>query len=287
MTARSTAPTPAVAPAIAGPAVRRAGGQALVETLAACLLLVPLWLAVFYISRWHDLQFTTINAARYAAFESWETAGIEPAARTEAVTRERLFSRSAGRFTASGAPDAARGLGDVAQWRDHADGEPLLDLQAPPSIRVAGAAPPESVQAIEALGFDLITPALVAGTGSFDLQRDAVREAVVRAPLRFGVDLPGRGATEFMTLQERQVLLVDTWAASGPTQLVRRIDALSPAGRLRELAAPLRPLRWAIRAFEPAFDQFCPGRPGPDLVPPDRLVGGNRIQFDLRQEPCP
>jgi hypothetical protein len=96
----------------------RSRGQALVETLVACLLLLPLWWAVYYVSRWHDVQFTTINAARYAAFASWTAAGRDAPGYTAAIARERLFSRDPARFTADGAAAAADSLGAVEQWRD-------------------------------------------------------------------------------------------------------------------------------------------------------------------------
>jgi hypothetical protein len=273
--------------AVRRPAAKRCAGQALVEVLAATLLLIPIWLAVYYISRWHDLQFTTQNAARYAAVESWMSGGLDAAPRVAAVTRERLFSRALARFRSEGAPEAAASLGDVPQWLDHGAGAPLLSAQPGPEVQIDPVGQAAEVTRLETLGFDLIAPAIAVGRGPFDLPRDAARSVVVRAPVRAGIDLPGLAADQPFVLQERSVLMVSTWAARDAAQVVRRIDSISPAGQLRELMEPLRGFRWAVRALEPAFDALCLGRTSPDIVPPDRLVGGNRAGYDMRTEDCP
>lgn len=259
-------------------------GQALVETLVAMALLVPLWLGVVYVSRWHDLQHTTIAAARHAAFEAHASGGRESPTRVESTTVRRLFSRESGRFTAvAPAPERA---GALPQWADHRGAVPLLDLDAGPRVDLTAAPQPAFVADTEERAMLLLAPARVVGGPDFDLQRGAARRATVRAPLRHDEALPlPLGGLRF-TLTERLELLVDPWAARDPRQVTTRIEALSPVGRLRELVRPLEPVRWAVSLFEPAVERLCLGRTDPEIVPPDRLVGGRGPGIDLRARRC-
>jgi hypothetical protein len=251
-------------------------GQALVEVLLATLLLVPLWLGVVYISRWHDLQHATIGAARYAAFESHASAGREGPARIEATLRRRLFSRDPARFSQS-APGPAD-VGVRPQWADHRGEPSLLDRDAGPRLQLAVAPQTAEVATAEPRLFGMLAPARFVGGPGFDLQRDAAR----RAP----GPLPAPVGGLRLTLTERLSLLVDPWAARDPAQVAARIDSLSPAGRLREWVRPLEPVRWAVALFEPAFERLCLGRTDPEIVPPDRLVGGRGAALDLRSRRC-
>jgi hypothetical protein len=260
----------------------------------ATLALVPLWIAIHYVGRLHDIQHATIAAARYAAFESHVAAGRDASDRIAAITRERIFTRAPGRF-GSGASNAVSGaVGALPQWRDPLRGESLIDLATGPEIAVGATNQPDGVEQAERAAFALIQPALVAGQGAFDLQRAAARRATVRTiirPLAWPSSTLAQGgepAAQFpaLALRERLTLLVDPWASESSLQVRRRTDALSASAALRDLTAPLNPLRWAVRLFEPAIDRLCLGRLEPDLVPPDRLLGGTRYRYDLRTVAC-
>ena len=263
----------------------RAAGQALVEALAAALLLVPLWLAVYYISRWHDLQFATIAAARYAALASFVGAGRDDPQRIARETRHRVFSRAEDRFAAGGGGEPAD-IGDLPQWRSHADDSPLLDLRQGPQVAVMNSPQPAVLEQREEQAFALIAPARAVGSGAFDLQRSAARSAVARLEVGPVLAMAAPLSAQRLVLTESLSLLVDPWAASGRSMVLRRIDSLSPAGQLREWVAPLQPLFWAIEQIEPAAARLCLGRVEPDLVPVDRLSGGSLLRRDLRTVPC-
>jgi hypothetical protein len=254
-------------------------GQALLETLVALLVLVPLWLAVVYVSRWHDLQHTTIAAARHAAFESWVTAGRDDAA-IAATTQRRMFTDDPARIGSGGAGPVAR----LARWRDHR-GAPLVGAPGPEVVVGRGVQPARVAQA-ERLAFDIIAPARAVGRPAFDLQREAARGATVTVPLVHEAGLPEPFGSLRFALVERLDLMVDPWAARGPREVARRTDALSPSAALRDLSRPLEPVRWAVSLFEPAFERLCLGRVDPDIVPPDRLRGAAGPALDLRTRPC-
>jgi hypothetical protein len=253
-------------------------GQALVEALVALLALVPLWLAIFYVSRWHDLQHTTIAAARHAAFESWVAAGRDDAAIPEATRRRTFTSDPARVATAATTPTVP------PRWRDHR-GAVLLAPEGP-AITLGPAVQPARIEQAERVAFALIAPARAAGGPPLDLQRDAARGATVVVPLVHDGSLPPPFAGLRFALRERLEILVDPWAARAPAEVTRRTDALSPSGALRELARPLDPVRWAVALFEPAFERLCLGRVDPEIVPPDRLRGGRLPPADLRTRPC-
>ena len=259
------------------------GGQALAEAVVATALLVPLWLGVVYVSRWHDLQHVAIAAARHAAFEAHVSAGRETPARVEESTRRRLFSRGAGRFSAAPGPEVP---GELPQWADHRGADSLLDREAGPRVDLTLAPQPAWIANTEQQAMLLLAPARVVGGPVFDLQRDAARRATVRVPLRHGEALPAPFSGLRFTLTERLELLVDPWAARDPAQVVSRVEALSPVGRLRDLVRPLEPVRWAVSLLEPAVDRLCLGRTDPEIVPPDRLLGGRGPALDMRTRRC-
>jgi hypothetical protein len=257
---------------------RAARGQALAEALVALLALVPLWLAIFYVSRWHDLQQATIAAARHAAFESWVGAGRTDADVAES-TRRRLFGAGPARIPATGAT-----TGTPSRWRDHR-GAALLAPEGP-LVTLGPAAQPLRVEQAERLAFGMIAPARAVGGPPLDLQRDAARGATVVVPLLHDGALPAPFAGLRFSLRERLEILVDPWAARAPVEVARRVDALSPTAELRALSRPLEPVRWAVGLFEPAFERLCLGRVDTEIVPADRLRGGRLPLADLRTRPC-
>jgi hypothetical protein len=252
--------------------------------MAATALLVPLWLGVVYVSRWHDLQHVAIAAARHAAFEAHVSAGSETPMQVEDSTRRRLFSREPGRFAA--AATASENAATLPQWSDHRGAGSLLDRDAGPRVELTSTPQPAFVANTEAQAMLLLAPARVVGGAAFDLQRDAARRATVHVPLRHDAALPPPFSGLRFTLTERLELLVDPWAARDPAQVVARVEAISPVGRMRELVRPLEPVRWAVSLFEPAVDRLCLGRTDPEVVPPDRLVGGRGPALDLRTRRC-
>ncbi len=253
------------------------------ETLIATSLLLPIWLAVVYVSRWHDLQHTTIAAARHAAFEAHVSAGREGRAHIESTTRLRLFSRDPRRFELDAVADD---VGERPQWSDHRGSAALLARDPGPGVDLVAVPQPAVVAGAEQQVFMLIAPARAVGGPPLDLQREAARGATVTVPLQHADDLPPPFRGLRLQLSERLRLLVDPWAARDPRQVAARVESLSPVGRLSELVQPLEPVRWAVSLFEPAVQRLCLGRIEPDIVPPDRLVGARGPALDLRTRPC-
>lgn len=252
----------------------------MVETLVALLVVVPLWIGIFYVSRWHDLQHATIAAARHAAFEAWVAAGAEDPAEVEATTRRRIFEDDPARFRG---PAPAVDGGDRPLWQDMR-GDRMVAAPGP-AIVVGQAAQPEDVAQAERVAFDIIGPARALGGPRFDLRRDAARGASVTVPIALAADLPAPIGGLRFSLVERRQLLVDPWASAGPVQVERRTASLSTVAALQALTRPLEPLRWALSLVEPSFARLCLGRIDADVVPEDRVQGAHTV-LDLRQRPC-
>lgn len=108
-------------------------GQSLVEFLVAMVFMIPLFLGVYYVGKYADLQQSAVQASRYAAFQRAMQPDESrlPTAEIEDKLRARFFARGDafgydGRLASS---DSANHLtnpqGQVVFWRDLA-GNPLL-----------------------------------------------------------------------------------------------------------------------------------------------------------------
>jgi hypothetical protein len=85
---------------------------------------------------------------------------------------------------------------------------------------------------------------------------------------------------------ESLLVLTDTWQTTGSDHLASQIRAISVAGRLQQIAAPLELMRGVLSVIEPAFSRFCPGRIVLETVPPDRLPASVVVGNDGRREAC-
>ena len=108
-------------------------GQSLVEFLVAMVFMIPLFLGVYYVSKYADLQQTTVQASRYAAFQRamqpdearLPTAEIEDKLRARFFTRGDAFGNGERLASSDSANNLPSSQGQVVFWRDLA-GNPLL-----------------------------------------------------------------------------------------------------------------------------------------------------------------
>jgi hypothetical protein len=71
-------------------------GQATIEFIVACLVMIPLFFGIYYFARYSDIKQAGIQASRYAAFErAWDPAKIKSDAVIENEVRARFFSEQA------------------------------------------------------------------------------------------------------------------------------------------------------------------------------------------------
>ena len=228
----------------------RVRGQAMVESLAATLVLTPLLLVVVQLSTLQSAEQAAVGAARAAALAAHH--GLDAA--TGPLSSERIHSL----FFADVAADASVATGAARQA---------------PSAELA-----------EDIALAIIVPAQVVGTGDLELARSRAISARVSvdAPLIYEAIMP---AAERARVSAGLPLMVDDWDADGAAEVWRRTAALSTTGRIAAWRGPLTTLATPMRLLEPAMERLCLGRIDPDIVPEDRLHGIVRAP-DLRSQPC-
>lgn len=66
-------------------------GQATLEFIIACLVMVPMFFGIYYFARYSDIKQIGIQASRYAAFErTWDPTSIR---KTDAVIQNEVRAR--------------------------------------------------------------------------------------------------------------------------------------------------------------------------------------------------
>ena len=228
----------------------RMRGQAMVESLAATLVLTPLLLVVVQLSALQSSEQAALAAGRAAALAAHH--GLDAA--TGPLSSERIRHL----FFADEVADASIATGAARQ---------------PPSAELA-----------EDLALAIIVPAQVVGTGELELARSRAISAHVsaEAPLIYEAIMPD---TERARVSVGLPLMVDDWDADGAAEVWRRTASLSTTGRIAAWRGPLTTLATPMRLLEPAMERLCLGRIDPDIVPEDRLRGPVRAP-DLRSQPC-
>ncbi len=271
----------------------RQRGQALVEALAALIVLVPLAVLIVLLGKFQSMQQATIAASRSFAFEcTVRIEQCEPYA--VAVLADELRRRHFGRIDreilsedriTDPAPDDER----HALWSD-AGGQPLLE-----NFADVGAA--TSRQRFDAGGSVAIGRAAVADPASL--------LGIAAGPARFGLEIeggmidarvqvdvsPSRKGNENLarldslplTMRARTVVLTDAWNASTPYgglphTVEQRVGRGSRLDGVRETAISLgyQLTLWAIDlmsliGLEPAAGGFEPYALDVDRIPADRI----------------
>ncbi len=210
------------------PALRGAGGQALVETLVLSLALLPLLFAVPLLAKYQDIRHATIAASRTAAFDC--TVRFEDCrnpSSLEALSgelRRRHFARhDRDLLTRDGIDDGAPADQRNRFWVDRR-GIPLLDRFADASVRLDES---ESDAVRGATSRAGTTPggtaalAGPAGPGGFGLEvAGGMISARVRARVSNGWTVSAwlqRPEGLSLSLTGKTAVMVDAWNASSAT----------------------------------------------------------------------
>lgn len=222
-----------------------ARGQALTEFLVLAVALVPLYLLLPLVAKYQDVAGQVQLASRYIAFEaitrndaqnSWKTP-----AELAGEVRRRFFGNAdapvktgdtAGNFLAHQnlfwrGPDGAALIADIDRDVVVSFGPGLRPGQADAFSAAGDGAPFHGIGGIDsAAAFDL------AGRGIYTANV-GVRLAKVPASLTAYAPFDSID----LTLSRHASVVIDGWAASGPPQVLSRIDgALVPATVLRGAA---------------------------------------------------
>jgi hypothetical protein len=270
-------------------------GQALVEFLiAATLVLIPLFLTVPLLGKYMDLKATSIQAARYAAWERTVHFGgtTWPAAQKDDLTiqreiQQRFFSDTATvklQSSDGGVSTGWGGTGPKPLWRDRAGNSMLVTYDS----NVTQARDMTNVDT-PGLVNDILDPVVsaisdVGGVlgAAFVLDMDSLYVSTVNVqtmPTRPIRQVLNRGAaTGAVTplFSEKNVLIANGWSANGLAQVKTQTEGLTPTSFLQRspVSDVLTVIQYLAYLFAPELNPNnlkLGGEIQPDVVPDDRL----------------
>lgn len=289
--------------------LRSQNGQALIEfTIAAAALLVPLFLMLAYVAKYHDMQSATIQAARYAAWErtvyfggqTWECNYDDKTYRAKdkpgdakwacgtAWKSDEDIRNDVGRRFFKGSR-LSSGLDDAVEerpfWSD-LSGTPLLrDYQQGSS---AGTTPGGANKVLDFLYNDAIGSAAEFFSDQKIVKLDMANlytSSVTFNPANtLSVTQTFKNNNILSDLVEKNVLVANGWSANGKNFVAAQIQPYTPSNILNnaEVKRGWDALTGLASIVFPEFkdlDLTASLKPAnADKVPPDRLSGGAEIK---------
>ncbi|WP_268907167.1 TadE family protein [Collimonas humicola] len=247
----------------------------MVEMVVVSGVMIALFLGIWYLGKFHDIQASTIQAARYAA---WERTVHPPGyadATIEQQTRARLFSWNRNAYKSTdGLADNAAWQSQSSEWLDHRNQSRLIARPGDVSVSTSqGALPGKAASTVDSV-LGSLTGAIGSLTGGEKLNTGGFYTSQVSVKLADVSSLPAPLNTLNLTLRESNALVTDSWDASGPQQAAMRTRSFAPTAIFEKIKPVLDPLKWALSIIEPSFDHFDPGEICPDIVPADRVGPG-------------
>ena len=245
-------------------------GQAMVEFVVVSLVAIGLFLGIWYIGKFHDIQATTIQAARYAAWERTARPSSYSDTRLQSQARARLFSWNKDAYKAiDGINNGQAWNQQTSMWMDHANDKRLLRAPDDVTVRTASAGlPGKSVGATLA-----VVSALDAAGGADKLPKGGMFTGTVNVNIANLAHMPAPLDAMNLKLTESSAVVADNWDAGSPKQVAARTEAFAPGNALDFLdTGPFSIIKTTLGAIEPAFNNFHPGRICPDVVPMDRIT---------------
>jgi hypothetical protein len=264
-------------------------GQAMTEfTIAAACVLVPLFLMLPYLGKYMDMKATSIQAARYAAWErtvwygsdQWES-GQKTDAQIKNEVVQRFFNDTAGEALKS-TDMAAPTSSPKELWRDHA-GDPILGNT---NSTTAGSSTPGTINTYLAVfrsGVNLVGAVLDT---KFKLDTSSLYTSIVTLTAEktdamaraWNGDVLKGGIVGFTapTFTEKNVLVANGWSANGPAFVKKQTEGLAVFNVFNR--PPVSTVMNSIQQVVGTFvEELRPSSLAlgveikPDFVPPDRL----------------
>lgn len=255
--------------------IRQQHGQAMVELIVISGVMISLFMGIWYLGKFHDIQASTVQAARYAAWERTAHNNSFSDNQLERQTRARLFTWNRDAFkSADGLAAGDAWKTQSSGWRDHRNQGALI--ARPGDVQVATSSGPlpgtAAAKTSEILG--KLTGAIGAITGGEALNSGGFYKSQVNVKLADVASLPAPLNSLNLTLRESSALVTDSWDASGPRQAAMRTRSFAPTAIFEKIQPALEPIKWALSRIERSFENFRPGEICPDIVPADRLGKG-------------
>jgi len=266
---------------------RRQRGQALAEfTIAAAFVLIPLFLMIPLLGKFMDMKATTIQAARYAAWErtvwygssEWAV-GQKSDAQIQSEVQQRFFSDAPTAPLRSTDQNQTGAVGGKPLWHDHAGASMLSTYsagagqggQTPGTMDVFLSGVKEIVNVIGSVlgtNFKLDMKSLYTSTVNLNTANTSA------ITLATGSSTSGFTAPNFVM---SQVLVANGWSANGPDFVKEQTEALAVLSLAQR--SPVKEVMSIVQNVLGTFvEELKPsslklgGEILPDYVPPDRLT---------------
>jgi hypothetical protein len=254
-------------------------GQAMVEATVMFGVVVMMFLGIWYLAKFHDVQASTIQAARYSA---WERTVHSPGAMSDTTVqnqaRARLFTWNSNAFTnTDGLRNGQAWTTQSAVWRDHAGIERLIERPDDVVIGTTSGPVPGRAASHTSSAMSDVTGLMTSLSAGERLPLGGVATGNVTVKLNNLARLPAPLDRLDLTLRESSTLMLDAWDASGPNQTALRTRPFTVAGPLTRIDGLMGPIRWALSWIEPAFADFNMGQVCADIMPADRVVNGSNL----------
>ncbi len=250
------------------------GGQAMVEFIVISGVMIFVYLGIWYLGKYHDIQAATIQAARYAAWERMAHPANYADSQIQNQARARVFQWDSKPLTAADGISTNRWATASSMWRAHDDSKSLVDKPGDVSITTTSGALPGGVASVISGGLAGMTKLLSVVSGGEALNTGGFYTSHVSVRIADVASLPAPLNSLNLTLHESSALATDSWDASGPQQAALRTRDFTLTSVFAKITPILKPLEWALSKIEPSFANFKPGEICPDIVPADRLDPG-------------
>lgn len=247
----------------------------MVEMAVIAGIVVMLFLGIWYLGKFHDIQASTIQAARYAAWErTVHSASAMNDTQVQKQTRARFYTWNKDALKSTdGLVNGAGWTTQSGNWNDHSAGSPKRLIARPDDVTVGTVTGPLAGIAAGALGTAMgkMTGGLAAITGGEALPVGGTVTGKVAVKLDNIAALPAPLNALNLTLTETSSVMTDSWDASGPRQAALRSRTFTAAGPMTKIDGLLRPIKFVLGVIEPAFRDLHFGQVCPDIVPSDRV----------------
>ena len=262
----------------------RQRGQALPEFIPLAIVLVPIFLLIPFLGKLADMNQTTIQAARYGAWERTVTTGFDKTdAQIQNEARVRFFGTNkvyirTGDAPPNNAPDNQYSV----LWRDQTGGRMLAKFTSVNASMANGNIPNVLLSAPTALM--LRTLDLLQNQSRSDVPNNGFYNSVFSidvAPNRLpgfdrGTNCAGaaNSTSAFSCIRRNNVILADGWDSGTSAMVTSRVQRMLLTNIF---AGPVSGLASVAGWVLPELREFKPGYVEPDVLPADRI--GNTVTY--------
>lgn len=261
-------------------------GQAMTEfVVGTVLFLMPVFLIVPIIGKYLDVKSSTIQAARYVAWERTVWYGGASAsvnwpskeksdAEIQNEVRRRIFSENSALSKDDKTATTWAGAGSKVLWYNR-NGTTMLQNYGDVVTAVSNADSPGIANDVLNLAItvaDALGPFTLEMKGMFTGQ---VSTSVSTSPINMSLSGNDSFNPGVLTFTDKNVIVSNTWSANGKDHVREQTIGLAPLGIFQK--EPMKTILTVLQiVMTPFAPEFAPGwldigKVADDIVPPDRL----------------